>query len=545
MDSPDLILTGGSVFAPAEPGRRYTTVAVRAGRIAAVGGDELQAVAGRETEVVHVEGGLVVPGFQDAHIHPVQGGMERLSCDLSEFASQADYLSVIKAYADRRPDLDWVTGGGWTLSAFPGGLPRRESLDAVVADRPAFFPNRDHHGAWVNTAALALAGIDASTSDPGDGRIERDADGSPTGMLHEGAVDLVSCLLPLNSFDDQLTALLEAQSYLHSLGITAWQDAILGTYSNTVDASPVYRACAESGRLTAKTVGALWWDRHRGADQVDELLERRATYDLPGFRATSVKIMQDGIAENFTAAMTAPYLDACGHPTSNAGHSMVDPLLLREHVTVLDRLGFQVHIHAIGDRGVREALDAFEAAREANGPSDNRHHIAHIQVIHPDDVPRFAQLGVAANMQPLWAAHEPQMDELTIPFLGPERSQWQYPFAALHATGAHLVAGSDWPVSSPDPLQGIHVAVNRSLPGDSEQRPPFLPEQALDVQTALTAYTAGSAWVNHLDDTGRIEVGAAADLVVLDRDILRGAPDAVASAVVEATYVDGVAVYRR
>ena len=172
MDAPDLILTGGSVFAPAEPARRYTTVAVRSGRIAAVGGDELREAAGRGTEVVHVGGGLVVPGFQDAHIHPVQGGMERLSCDLSERASESEYLSVIKAYADRRPDLDWVTGGGWMLSAFPGGLPRRESLDAVVADRPAFFPNREHHGAWVNTAALELAGVDASTPDPGDGRIE-------------------------------------------------------------------------------------------------------------------------------------------------------------------------------------------------------------------------------------------------------------------------------------------------------------------------------------------------------------------------------------
>jgi predicted amidohydrolase YtcJ len=256
------------------------------------------------------------------------------------------------------------------------------------------------------------------------------------------------------------------------------------------------------------------------------------------------------VAENFTAAMTSPYLDEHGHPGSNRGLSMVDPDALRGYVTQLDRHGFQVHVHAIGDRAVREALDAFEAARAANGSHDNRHHIAHIQVIHPDDIARFAELGVAANMQPLWATHEPQMDDLTIPFLGPERATWQYPFASLAASGATLVAGSDWPVSSPDPLAGIHVAVNRSAPGpagprDAADQGPFLPEQALDLPTALTAYTAGSAWVNHLDDTGRLVPGAAADLIVLDRDILSGPREEIADAVVEATFVDGVAVYRR
>ncbi|MDX6318604.1 MAG: hypothetical protein QOD35_2004, partial [Nocardioidaceae bacterium] len=330
------------------------------------------------------------------------------------------------------------------------------------------------------------------------------------------------------------------------LGITAWQDAIVGSYSHIPDASEAYRALATSGRLTARVVGALWWTRSRGAEQIAELVDRRESLTLPGFSPTSVKIMQDGVAENFTAGMTSPYLDACGHETSNRGLSMVDPAELRGYVTELDRLGFQVHVHAIGDRAVREALDSFEAARAANGPSQNRHHIAHIQLIHPDDVERFAALGVAANMQPLWATHEAQMDELTIPFIGAERAAWQYPFGALVASGATLVAGSDWPVSSPDPLWGIHVAVNRSLPGpDGTPGEPFLPHQALDVRTALTAYTAGSAYVNHLDDTGRIAPGAIADLAVLDRDITAGPPDEVCTATVQATYVGGVAVYER
>jgi predicted amidohydrolase YtcJ len=225
---------------------------------------------------------------------------------------------------------------------------------------------------------------------------------------------------------------------------------------------------------------------------------------------------------------------------------MVAADALREHVTELDRLGFQVHIHAIGDRAVREALDAFEAARAQNGAHDRRHHIAHIQVIHPDDVARFGELGVVANMQPLWACLEDQMEQLTIPFLGPERTTWQYPFAALARAGARLCAGSDWPVSSPNPLWAIHVAVNRqAASGMGDVREPFLPEQAIDVETALSAYTEGSAFVNRLDDTGRIDVGMAADLAVLDRDIVAGPPDEIGDALVDATYVDGKRVFSR
>ncbi|MGI8888160.1 MAG: amidohydrolase, partial [Nocardioidaceae bacterium] len=432
------------------------------------------------------------------------------------------------------------------LSAFPGGLPHRDALDAVVADRPVFLPNRDHHGAWVNSAALQRAGISAGAPDPSDGRIERDGAGEPTGMLHEGAMGLVGAVLPQTTREREIEGLLEAQRYLHSLGITAWQDALLGSYSNLTDASAAYQSCLESGELTARVVGALWWDRNRGAEQIDELVERRARHSNEGFRATSVKIMQDGVAENFTAGMTTPYLDASGAPTDNSGLSMVDPMRLGDYVTSLDALGFQVHVHAIGDRAVREALNALEAAHRVNGASANRHHIAHVQVIHPVDVPRFAELGVTATMQPLWAVHEEQMDELTLPFLGPERGAWQYPFASLLRAGARLAAGSDWPVTSPDPLAGIHVAVNRQAPTAwGDVRRPFLADQALDVESALTAYTAGSAYVNSLDDAGRIQVGALADLAVLDRDIVAAPPSQIGEAQVVATYVGGREVFSR
>ena len=542
-----LVLRNGGVF----DGHAHLTdvaVVVADGRVrAAVPQAEAASyvAAGERVEEVDLAGGLVLPGFQDAHVHPVQGGVERLRCDLTELTTRAEYLQAVGAYAAAHPELPWVVGSGWTLSEFGTDGPTADELSTVVPDRPALLLNRDHHGAWVNRRALELAGLHAGTPDPADGRVQRDADGAPTGMLHEGAMAPVSRHLPGTSAEEYYQGLLTAQAYLHSVGVTAWQDAILGEYAGGADATPAYLRAVDAGTLTARVRGALWWQRDRGAEQIPDLVERRAACTRGRLVAGSVKVMQDGIAENFTAGMTAPYLDGCGHETENLGLSFVDPVALRHHVTALDAEGFQVHVHAIGDRAVREALDAFEAARDANGPSTNRHHIAHLQVVHPDDVPRFASLGVSANMQALWAHLDEQMVEMTMPFLGEERARWQYPFGGLRRSGAHLAAGSDWPVTTPDPLQAIHVAVNRWAYG-AEGRAgsePFLPEQALSLTEAFAAYTSGSAFTNHLDATGRLEPGALADLAVLDRDPFAGDPAEVGAARVVRTYVDGVEVF--
>jgi len=549
----DLVLSGGRVLGVEGPDG---VVVVRDGAILAVGGPETRERAGPGAATVDLQGGLLVPGFTDAHVHPVQGGIERRTCDLTGAKGEPAYLECIRAYAASRPELDWIVGAGWEMAAFPGGTPTAASLDAAVGGRPAYLVNRDHHGAWVSSRALALAGVDEQTPDPESGRIERDADGRPTGTLHEGAMALVERLVPRPGPAEMMAGLLEGQRYLHALGITGWQDAIVGAYDAVPDNGHTYRQAALDGTLTARVVGALWWPR--GVDdvpaQVADLVARRDELTGGRFRATSVKIMADGVAENFTAAMGAPYLDARGHPTDNTGLSFVPRDVLLEAVLRLDAEGFQVHVHAIGDRAVRDALDAFEAARERGSrqarptdsrPTDNRHHIAHLQVVHPDDVRRFADLGVAANMQPLWAAHEPQMDELTIPFLGPERSTWQYPFAALRDAGARLVAGSDWPVTSPDPLWGMHVAVNRIAPPEERvgDPPAFLPEQRLRLSDALAAYTEGSAWVNHRDDAGRIEPGRLADLALLDRDVTACPVEEISATRVLGTWVGGERVH--
>ena len=544
MDTADLVFTGGPVHTAQALGAgrgRASTVAVRGERIVAVGHDDVRELIGPRTEVVDLAGRLLIPGFQDAHVHPVGGGLELGQCDLSGAVTPEECRRRIRAYADAHPDLPWVTGAGWSMETFPGGTPLREQLDELVTGRPAYLVNRDHHGAWVNTRALELAGVTEDTLDPADGRIERDADGRPAGTLQEGAMRLVGDLVPGPTVDELVAALLRAQALLHAYGITAWQDAIVGANPVTTDGTPAYLAAVRDGTLTARVVGALWWDRARGAEQIPELLTRRERLTAGRLRATSVKIMQDGVAENHTAAMLSPYLTACGHASDNAGLSFVEPAALNTYVAELDAHGFQVHFHALGDRAVREALDAVEAARRANGRTGTRPHLAHLQVVHPDDVARFRELGAAATVQPLWAVHEPQMDDLTIPFLGEERAAWQYPFGDLLRSGATLAAGSDWPVSGADPIQGIHVAVNRRPPG--EDVAVFLPGQRLDLGTALTAYTAGSAHVNHLDETGTIAPGKLADLVVLDRDPFAAPPEEIAATRVLRTYVGGTRVH--
>jgi predicted amidohydrolase YtcJ len=544
----DLVLTNGRVYTVDAARSWAGAVAVRGDRIVAVGeADRVGDLIGTRTEVIDLRGRMLLPGFQDAHVHPVSGGLDLVQCALHDAGSLPEYEQRIREYAESHPDVPWILGGGWSMAVFPGGTPTKDVLDRLVPDRPVFLPNRDGHSAWVNTRALEVAGVRGDTPDPPDGRIERDADGEPAGTLHEGAMSLVGEHAPPPTPDEMFAGLLQGQSYLHSLGITAWQDAIVDASEQSDNLAAYLRAGAD-GTLTARVVGALWWERRRGLEQIDDLLGLRERGSAGRFAATSVKIMQDGVCENFTAAVLEPYLGHDGHPTDNRGISFVEPSLLKEAVTRLDALGFQVHFHSLAERAVRESLDAVEAARDANGMNDLRHHLAHIQVVHPDDIPRFRLLGAVANAQPLWAAHEGQMDELTIPFLGHPRATWQYPFASLQRSGATLAMGSDWSVSSPDPLEEMHVAVNRRMPADYpypvNNREVFIPEERIDLATAIAGFTMGSAYVNHLDDrTGSIEEGKLADLVIVDRDLFAHPVDEIADASVELTLVGGERVY--
>ena len=531
----DLILIGGRVATPAHPSGFAQAIAIGGGLIQAVGSDaEVRDLAGPRTRVIGLNGRLALPAFGDAHVHAIGGGLESLRCNMLGLRTRPECLEVIACYCANldagNPAGDgeqWVLGGGWSLEAFPGGTPTAADLDAVTGGRPAFLPNRDHHGAWVNTAALRRAGIGRDTPDPADGRIERYPDGSPAGTLHDGAMRLVAEHVPAATTAELRAGLAAALRYLHSMGIAHYQDACVGAAGELgiVDTFGTYRDAAADGTLTASVTGALWWDRHRGLEQVEGLKTRREQARAGRFRATSVKLMLDGVCETFTAAMSAPYLDQHGHPTGHRGNFFIDPEELRQIARRLAAEEFQLHFHALGDGAVTAGLDAI-AALPAAQRAAGRHHLAHLQFITPGDMDRFRALGAVANFQPLWACSDPQMEELTIPFVGPERASWQYQIGGLARRGTRLAFGSDWPVSSGDPLQEMHVAVNRVLsrtlgrPGTPECEDPFLPGQAVTLEVALQAFTEGVAYVNHEEDvTGRLLPGLRADVVVLDQDL--------------------------
>jgi predicted amidohydrolase YtcJ len=551
------------VRSPGQPGGVADALAIAGSRIVALGTDsEIRDMCGPRTRVVDLRGRLAIPAFGDAHVHPVGAGLESMQCDLTRQRSRHGCMETVAAYAAGLPADGWVLGGGWSMEAFPGGLPAAVDLDAAAAGRPVFLPNRDHHSAWVSTAALRLAGIDGATPDPPDGRIERDLAGEPTGALHEGAMRLVGDLAPRPLKGELLAALLLAQRHLHSLGITHWQDAIVGRVNEigVADAFDAYVSAEAADVLSATVVGALWWDRRRGLDQLADILSRREAASGERFRATSVKIMMDGVCETLTAAMSTPYARppgassggppaGVGTDADHRGSLFIEPDELRAIAHALDELGFQLHFHAIGDRAVSVALDALEALPPSSR-AHGRHHIAHLQFVHPDDLMRIGAVGAVANFQPLWACRDPQMEVLTAPVVGEERETWQYRIGSLARAGARLAFGSDWPVSSPDPLQEIHVAVNRCLSsrigraGTPECDSPLLAEEAVTAEQALAAFTSGVAYVNHREhELGALSAGYLADVAVLDRDILDIPPGEIGDAAVEVTIAGGQVVH--
>ncbi|GAA1090592.1 amidohydrolase [Nocardiopsis composta] len=521
MSYAETLVTGAQLWAPA-PLPRPADVAIRAGRIMAVGAaGGLSELAGRRTVRIDARGAAVLPGFHDAHVHPLAGGVALLGCDLSGVHSLEGYRELIAEHAARSGG-PCVAGSGWFGDAFPGGLPDRRLLDELVPDRPAVFSSHDAHGVWVNSRALELAGIDRGSPDPPAGRIVRDGDGEPTGVLLDGAAEPVAALLPAHDPEQLGRAMRAAQDHLFSLGVTSWHDAIVGEYLTLPDCLPAYLREIASGSLRARVTGSLWWRPEWTAADLPGLLETRARARAAGLALDSVKIMQDGICENHTAAMIGPYL---GGGAQGRGESVIEPGALNEIVAAIDAAGLSVHFHGVGDRAVRECLDAVDRARRRNGPG-RPHQIAHLDVVDPADLPRFAELGVVANIQPLWARADREIVERKLPLLGPERARRHFPFGSLAAAGAALVMGSDWPVTSPDPLWALHTACTRTAPsadphaGNPESRVPMQPAERLPVAAAVRAYTLGAAEASGIaGEVGRVAAGHRADLVVLSGPI--------------------------
>jgi len=534
----DAIYRNGKIYT-VDAGRSWAeAVAIREGHIVYVGSDQgIDEYIGDNTAVRSLDGRLMLPAFQDAHIHPIYSGLDALACDLTDLGDLAAYRTRIAEYAATNSDLEWIHGGGWSMAVFgPGGSPSRTILDELVPDRPVYLKSADGHSAWVNSVALDMAGIDEDTPNPSGGIIDRDSvTGELIGSLQEkGAMDLVENLVPKPALDDRIAALKYARDMLHGYGITSVQEA----YAFEPDLE-TYAHLDRAGELKLRVVAALWWEREKTEEQIPYLEELRERFTSGHVRATSVKIMQDGVMENYTAAMLEPYFVDSG----TKGIPMIEPELLKDVVTALDKKDFQVHFHAIGDAAIRQSLDAIEVAENTNGKRDLRHHISHLQIFDPADIARFGELDVIANFQPLWAYADDYVVDLTIPFIGEERAKWMYPIKSVIDSGGTVAFGSDWSVSTANPFPQIEIAVTR-IDAWEHDTDVLNPEQRITLEQAIDAFTINAAFVNHHEEkTGSIEVGKLADLIVVDQNLFDIDATAISDTKVLLTLFAGESVY--
>jgi predicted amidohydrolase YtcJ len=509
----DLILQHGTVYKVDAARTWAQAVAVRNRRIVFVGSDEdITKFRGPATRVVDLEGRMVLPGFIDSHIHVILAGRYLALCNLNEAHTQADALRIVQKCASDHPKSSWVNGAGWELPVFPGANPSKELLDQIVPDRPVFLKAADGHSAWANSKALALAGITRSTPDPPNGRIEHDlSTGEPSGTLRESAAVLVSTKIPKPSAKEVLEGLKRGLGVVNQFGITSFQDPSVDEVM-----LEAYHEADVAGWLSAHVVGAMTVSPSDNGSQVNMLVTRRKRYQGQHFSATAVKFFADGVIESGTAALLQPYV---GRLAGTSGNLNFQPERLNRLMIELYRAGFQIHVHAIGDRAVRVSLDGLEAAQKATGQHDLRPQIAHLELVDPEDIRRFRRLKIIANFQPLWAYADSYIKDLTLPVLGPQRSRWLYPIGSMVRSGAVVVGGSDWPVSSCNPLEAIQVAITR-IGLDNSTSDSWIPEERVDLATMIAAYTINGAWDNHLEqETGSIEVGKFADLTVLSQNL--------------------------
>ena len=545
--SADLVMHNGAIYTVDNARSWAQALAIKDGRIVYVGPDVgINAFLGTDTKIVDLQNKMVMPGMQDVHIHPIMSGIRAGVVDLSDFETVAEYRTVIANYANTNPDVEWILGGGWSMAAFgPGALASRKIIDELVSDRPVYLGSRDGHSGWANSLALELAGITKDTPDPVDGIIDRDPEtGELIGSLQEGAMILMDKHVPSDTMKTREAGLRYAVDLLNSYGITAMQDAALNGIGITASLDAIdlktYQSLEAKGELTMRVVGSHWWARDKGLEQLEYFKQLRAKYTSNLVKPTTVKIMQDGVMENYTAVLLEPY-----HvPGQTKGIPMVEPEFLKKVVTAIDAAGFQVHFHAIGDGAIRQSLDAVEESIYENGRLGHRHHISHLQLIHPDDFGRFAELDVVANFQPLWAYRDTYIDDLTAPFLGEERMKFMYPIKSIQDAGGMIAFGSDWFVSTPNPFPQMETAVTRQGATGSLNEPLSI-EESIDLKTAIDAFTINAAFVNNLEkETGSIEVGKFADLIVLDQNLFEIKVHDISETKVLLTLFEGQEVYR-
>jgi hypothetical protein len=537
----DLVVRNARIWTADSERPWAEALAVEGGRLSFVGSaSEVSAFAGEATQVLDAGGRLLVPGFNDAHIHLVEGALSLDEVDLIEDQSLEAVQARISTFAEADRASPWVRGHGWLYGSFPGGLPRKEQLDAVVPDRPAYMECYDGHSGWANTKALQAAGITKDSKDPENGVIVRDPrTGEPTGALKESARDLVKARIPAPDPEARYRLLLRALRKLGSEGITSVQDA--RSDSATLRSElPLLERARREGRLSVRMAAAVQMKEGDYERAIAEAVRLKALHDDELLRGGRVKAYVDGVIEAHTAAMLEPYRD----PSFGLGRSNWTPEGLKKAVVAADRAGLQVYLHAIGDRGVRMALDAHEAALRHNGPRDRRGRIEHIETVQAADYPRFAALGVIASMQPLHANPDQNNVNVWSRNIGPDRAGRGFSWGGLERAGARLAFGSDWPVVTSNVFRGLYCAVTRRT-REGTPKGGWLPEQAVSLESALRHYTIDAAYASFEEgEKGSLAAGRRADFVVLSEDLFRAAPEAILQATVLLTVMDGRVVHR-
>jgi len=544
VEPADIVLLNGGVYTVDAERRWAEAVVIRDGEIVVVGKNEtVEPYIGALTEVINLEGGMALPGLHDTHIHPLEGGYLMRQCDLSEDGSSVDAFVKIVRQCVAEMDDEWVIGFGLDLALFDSNGPDRSLIDEIAPDRLLFLIAEDGHTVLVNARVLELAGITGETPDPPGGVIERRAEtGEPSGTLRETAYDLVDVFRPKRQLDESVDAMRDALAAMQAVGITSFNEVWAGELE-----WQAYQAIERSGDLKMRIVNSLIdegvFEKHVGED-FERVLAARNDYASDLINNDSIKIMVDGVLEGETAALVEPYV-GLGHK-GILNHTSDE---LRRRVARYEAMGLHIHMHTMGDGAVRAALDAIEYAREVNADNalseDRRHTLSHLGLIHPDDLPRFAELNVAASVTGSWGFPDTWVTDLNLPVLGPERTDRIYPIGSVSRAGGVVVGGSDWIYGPLDPLDSIEPALTRQDPDDTEAMVGTMSE-SIDLATAIEAYTVNAAWAMHQEEkVGSIEVGKRADIVVLDRNLFELPATEINEASVRFTIFDGEIVYRQ
>ena len=527
-----LLLTNGRVHTMNPEQVVATAIVIRAGRVVAVGGDELLDLRGDGVEWIDLGGRAVIPGLVDAHVHFQHFALSLQNVDLDGAPTRAAALDRVRAFVDERPSQrGWLRGRGWSQDAWPDrAFPTAADLDAIVADRPVLLSHKSGHAAWANSAALRLSGIDAMTPDPPSGRIDRAADGAPTGIFFEDAIDLVARHVPRPTTDELVQAMRAAQAYCWSVGLTGLHDF------DGRDCFVALQSLREAGELGLRVVKNVPVYRLQHALGVG----LRSGFGDDWLRIGGVKIFADGALGSKTAAMIAAYE---GEP-DNLGIVVTDKEEMLERAREAAAGGLSLTVHAIGDRANHDVLDVYEQLRRDEGGRPGprlRHRIEHVQVLHPDDVNRLAELNVIASMQPIHATSDMEMADR---YWG-ERARLSYAWRTMWDSGALVVFGSDAPVERIDPLPGLHAAVTRRRADGRPGSDGWYAEQRLALWQAVYAFTGAAARTSGQEaNQGMIAAGKLADLTIFDRDLFAVPADEMLETQIAATIVDGVFRYR-